>query len=77
MYDKRNFTYILTILEAIEKIYIYTKDIKSADELYTHNEQMNFNACQILLLVIGEETKKIAENLKEEHTNIPWNLISG
>jgi uncharacterized protein with HEPN domain len=45
MYDKRNFTYILTILEAIEKIYIYTKDIKSADELYTHNEQMNFNAC--------------------------------
>lgn len=39
--------------------------------------QMNFNACQVLLLVIGEESKKINEALKAEHTKIPWNLISG
>jgi len=41
------------------------------------NDQMNFNACQILLLVIGEESKKINEDLKEEHNSIPWHLIAG
>ena len=77
MYEKKNFTYILTILESIEKLYIYTKDIDNADEFYAQNEQMNFNACQILLLVIGEESKKISDELKAEYPKIPWNLISG
>ncbi len=77
MYEKKNFTYILTILESIEKIFIYTKDFKNADEFYTQNDQMNFNACQVLLLVIGEESKKINDDLKAEHSKIPWNLISG
>ena len=77
MYNKKNFTYILTILESIEKLYIYTKDTENADEFYAKNEQMNFNVCQILLLVIGEESKKISDDLKAEHPKIPWNLISG
>lgn len=77
MYEKKNFTYILTILESIEKLYIYTKDTENADEFYAQNEQMNFHACQILLLVIGEESKKISDDLKAEHTKIPGNLISG
>jgi uncharacterized protein with HEPN domain len=38
---------------------------------------MNFNACQVLLLVIGEESKKINDALKAEHPEIPWNLIAG
>lgn len=45
--------------------------------MYEKNDQLNFNACQILLLVIGEESKKIEENLKEEHAEVPWHLISG
>ena len=77
MYSKRNLTYILTILEAIERIKIYTKGFKDPDEFHLHNEQMNFNACQILLLVIGEEAKKITTELKDEHEEIPWNLILG
>jgi len=77
MYEKKNFTYILTILEAIEKIFIYTRDMNDADEFYTYQEQMNFNACQALLLVIGEESRKIAEGLKSEHAEIPWKLIAG
>lgn len=76
MYEKKNFTYILTILESIEKIYIYTRGFKTAEEFYETNEQLNFNASQILLLVIGEESKKISKDLKEEHPSIPWNLVS-
>ncbi len=77
MYEQKNITYILTILEAIEKIYIYTKDLNDVDAFYTINEQMNFNACQALLLVIGEESKKINEALKQEHPAIPWHLLAG
>ncbi len=76
MYEKKNFTYILTILEAIEKIYLYAKNFRDADEFCQANDQMNFNACQILLLVIGEESKKISQDLKNEHESIPWHLIS-
>jgi len=77
MYERKNFTYILTILEAIEKIFIYVRDVDNADAFYTYNEQMNFNASQVLLLVIGEETKKIDEKLKAEYPEIPWHLIAG
>ncbi|GAB5551949.1 MAG: hypothetical protein Sapg2KO_15400 [Saprospiraceae bacterium] len=77
MYEKKNVTYVLTILEAIEKIYIYTRGIQTAEVFYEQNDQLEFNACQTLLLVIGEESKKIDENLKSEHQKIPWNLISG
>jgi len=76
MYETKNITYVLTILEAIEKIYIYIADLNSADEFYESNEQMNFNATQILLLVIGEESKKINDDLKNEHSEIPWSLIA-
>ena len=77
MYEKKNLTYILTILEAIEKIYIYTNSINNVEQFLNLNEQLNFNACQILLLVIGEESKKIDEQLKKEHNNIPWHLMAG
>lgn len=76
MYEKRNFTYILTALEAIEKIFLYTEEIQNADEFYAENNQMNFNASQLLLLVIGEESKKISKGLREKYHAIPWHLIS-
>jgi len=37
---------------------------------------MNYNACQLLILTIGEESKKIDASLKAEHPSIPWHLIS-
>ncbi len=77
MYKKQNLTYVLTMLEAIEKIFLYTQDIKDADDFFTKNQQMNFNACQTLLLLIGEEVRKIDEGLEAEHPEIPWHLIIG
>jgi len=77
MYRKQNLTYVLTMLEAIEKIFLYTQDIKDADDFFTKNHQMPFNACQTLLLLIGEEVRKIDEGLEAEHPEIPWHLIIG
>jgi len=55
MYDSKNFIYIMTVLECIEKIFLYTQDFDDPDEFFEANDQMHFNASQILLLVIGEE----------------------
>lgn len=77
MYEKKNITYVLTILDSIEKIFIYTDGIETAEDFHERNDQLEFNACQALLLVIGEETKKINDDLKDEHPVIPWKLISG
>lgn len=50
------------ILEAIEKLNIYTKSFSSAHDFWFNEEQLNFNASSNLLLAIGEETKKIDAN---------------
>ncbi|HBD95093.1 MAG: hypothetical protein A2015_02350 [Spirochaetes bacterium GWF1_31_7] len=72
-----NVIYILTVLEAIEKISIYSKNFKTPDELYWANDQINFNASVNLLIAIGEETKKIDSNLKFDYQEIHWKAICG
>lgn len=75
MYDSKNILYILTILEAIEKIFIYSSDFKNEEEFYFANKQLNFNASVNLLIAIGEENKKIDDGLKN-FTEINWKNIS-
>jgi uncharacterized protein with HEPN domain len=65
------------MLEAIEKVFLYSEDLDNADDFFDANEQMNFNACQTLLLAIGEESKKIEAKLKERYTDTPWELVAG
>ena len=76
MYSKGNLIYILTILEAIEKIFIYSSEFESADAFFQANDQLNYNASNNLLLAIGEESKKIDSQLKNEFDNIPWVQIA-
>ncbi|MDK9693682.1 MAG: DUF86 domain-containing protein, partial [Sulfurimonas sp.] len=70
-----NLIYIFTILESIEKINLYTKDLTDDEEFYYANNQMNFNAVVSLLIAIGEENKKIDQQIKDDHT-FSWNDIS-
>jgi uncharacterized protein with HEPN domain len=69
--------YILTALEASEKIFVYTTAYSSSADLYEANDQMGFNAVCHLLLTIGEETRKIDIRLKEEIGLINWEQITG
>ena len=75
MYDKKNLAYLLTALEAIEKLWIYTAHIRTADELLQKDDQLIFNACQTLLMTVGEECKKIDSLLRAEYPEIPWGQI--
>ncbi len=67
MYSDKNLVHILTILEVIEKIFIYVKEIETADDFLWHDNQKNINASVALLIAIGEETKKINDGLKNEY----------
>lgn len=75
MFDSKNILYILTMLEAIEKIFIYSSDFENAEKFYFANKQLNFNATVNLLIAIGEENKKIDDNLKVSD-KINWKSIS-
>ncbi|MDY0121366.1 MAG: hypothetical protein RBR54_05420 [Sulfurimonas sp.] len=75
MYSDKNLIYFFTILEAIEKINFYSNDCKDDEEFYHCNHQMNFNATVNLLIAIGEENKKISEDIKKDHP-FRWNDIS-
>lgn len=77
MYSDKNLIHILTVLEAIEKIFIYTKEIETADDFLWQDDQKNFNASISLLMAIGEEIKKIADGLKNEYPEINWSAIAG
>ena len=75
MYSQNNLIHIFTILEAIEKINIYCKDFEDDEELYTANDQLNFNAVVNLLIAIGEENKKIDNDIKVNY-DFYWKDIS-
>jgi len=75
MYSDKNLIYIFTILEAIEKISLYTKEFEDDEAFYYANNQMNFNAVVSLLIAIGEENKKIDSAIKSE-IEFTWNDIS-
>ncbi len=77
MYNRRNFAYLCSILECIEKVMIYSRSFENVDDFGTANEQMNYNASWALLLVIGEESKKLSKELKTDYPAIPWRLLSG
>lgn len=75
MFDSKNMLHILTILEAIEKIKIYSEAFDNEEAFYHANKQLNFNATVNLLIACGEENKKIDEGLKTS-TAINWKNLS-
>jgi uncharacterized protein with HEPN domain len=77
MFDERNLVYLLTILESIEKIKIYSKDFDNADDFLWSNQQLNFNGTVNLLIAIGEEVKKLDPQLKATQPDINWKAIAG
>ncbi len=75
MFDSKNMLYVLTILEAIEKIFLYSYAFNDEHTFYHANKQLNFNATVNLLIAIGEENKKIDEDLKDAKM-LNWKNLS-
>jgi uncharacterized protein with HEPN domain len=64
-----------SIIDAIERIFDYTKDIRSADDLFANN--IAFDATMMNFIVIGEMVAKLTEEFKENYQEIEWNKIKG
>ena len=77
MYSVKNLSYICTMLECIEKIFIYSSPFDNVDDFIWANDQQNYNANWSLLLAVGEETKRLDSNLKNHYPQIPWRNIAG
>jgi uncharacterized protein with HEPN domain len=78
MYDAKNLIYIFTMLECIEKTWIYTAEFQNPNDFVWANEQKELNATISLFIAIGEEAKKIDASLKEAVTcDLSWKDIAG
>jgi uncharacterized protein with HEPN domain len=70
----RKHIYIIDILEAINKIEVYTKGIDF--DSFCCN-QMMFDAVIRNLEIIGEAAKNLPEEIKAKYTEIPWRQMIG
>ncbi|MCK4491041.1 MAG: DUF86 domain-containing protein [Candidatus Altiarchaeales archaeon] len=71
---KRNHKlFIEDILECIDKIELYIKDLNY--EKFSENN-MIVDAVIRNLEVIGEASRNIPENIRENYPNIPWKRMS-
>ena len=65
---------LLHILDAINEIEIYIKDIDL--ETFVKNSMM-FNATLRQLEIIGEASNRLSENLIQNNSEVPWARIIG
>ncbi|MBT3383639.1 MAG: DUF86 domain-containing protein [Prolixibacteraceae bacterium] len=63
------------ILESIEKIELYSAQLKSADNLL--KDSKSFDAILMNFIIVGEMVAKLSEEFKSEYTEIEWWKIKG
>lgn len=61
------------ILEAIEKIQRYTKDLSYSD--FEHNDLIQ-DAVVRELEIVGEAAKHFSEEFRAQHPDVPWQQIT-
>lgn len=71
---KDDLIYIEHIIQAINKIIEYTKDISQFE--FNKNEMIQ-DAVIRNIEIIGEATKNISNDLKSVYYNIPWKEMAG
>jgi len=69
----KDITILSLMLEAIEKIFRYTADLKNADEFESDNE--SFDATMMNFIALGECIAKISNNFREQNQHIEWTKI--
>ena len=77
MYNIKNLSYVCTMLECVEKVFLYSSPFDTVEDFIWANDQQNYNASWDPLLAIGEESKRLDTGLKNEYQQIPWRNIAG
>lgn len=71
---KNNLVYLRHIIDSIEKIELYTKEVSEA---IFFNESLIQDGVIRQLEIIGEAVKNISKDLTEKYDLIPWQDIAG
>lgn len=66
--------YVKDVLESIEKIEEYTKNI--TEDAFYENSQIH-DAVLRRLEIIGEAVKNVPQDFREKYPEIPWRKIAG
>ncbi len=74
MADKDKYN-IIAIVKAIEKIFQYSSQYSTADELYDCNR--DFDASMMNFIVIGEMVARLSDEFTTENNHIDWHRIKG
>ena len=61
------------MLDSIEKILEYVKDISSAEAYF--RAKMIFDATSMNFINIGEMTDRVSKDLKDQHPEMDWHLM--
>jgi uncharacterized protein with HEPN domain len=72
MLNKTNLE-LLSLLEAIEKIELYSHDFSDGEDFY--HDSKSFDASMMQFVVIGEVISRLDEDFKNLHNDIPWQKI--
>ncbi len=73
---ENDLVFLLTVLESIGKIDLYSADFTDPVEFYQAQDQLNFNASLLLIANIGEQCGKISD-LTRNKCNIDWKNVRG
>lgn len=71
---KDDLVYLRHVLDAVTRIQEYVRDVKHENFLANHLVQ---DGVMRQIQIIGEATKKVAENLRERYPHVPWKQIAG
>lgn len=72
MSNRTDILYVIDILESIEAIFLYTKEI-SYDTFIS--DRMRYSAVIREFEIIGEAVGKLSDDLKNEHNQVKWQDI--
>ncbi len=71
---QRDLSYLTDIIQAGKQIQAF---IKGVDKAQFSNSSLIQSAVIRQIEIIGEATKRISENFKSKHPEIPWKKIAG
>ena len=72
--DNRDLAFLWDMREAALDILEFIKDVDFSE--FASNKQLRY-AVERQILVIGEAAKRVSENFKQSHSEIPWKAIIG
>ena len=74
--QNKDFLCLLNMLDAIQKIMDYTKNLKSADEFF--KDTLIFDASLMNFVVVGEMVAKLSDSFVDEtHDSVDWFKVKG